>query len=357
MEEQIFETNGVKALVVDDNEVNILVVTTMLEQFNIKVDSAYSGKTSIEKAKKENYDIIFMDYLMPEMDGIEATREIRSLGKVMRPAIIALTANVTNEIKRKFTGAGVDDVMAKPLALEAICYILRKWLPYDKIEDGTKNQFNDGKLYHEELNNVKGIDELKEVLEQVEELDVELGLSHLANHIENYVKILEAAIENIQLAIKRLQQLNASQALVSSMKIEFHSLKGVFVNIGSLVLSDQSYLLELAAGDRDEEYIKDKFNFYIESVENFVMKLSNALKRYGIEKECINAYVPMEPEEYDMYMDDLIYHLKRFEFNELQELSEQLLLASQGTQKEKMKRVTKEIQNFQYEKALELLQA
>ena len=357
MKEQIFKTKGVKALVVDDNEVNILVVATMLEQFNIQVDSAISGKVSVEKVKTNDYDIIFMDYLMPEIDGIEATQMIRKLGKVKRPAIIALTANVTDEIKRKFTGAGVDDVMVKPLALNGICYILQKWLPYDKLEEGMESCLTQKELCTNGIRKVKGIDELKEVLERVEELDVELGLSHLANQMDNYIKILEAVVENIQLAIKRLQQLNASQALVSSMKIEFHSLKGVFVNIGAVSLSDQSYLLEMAAESQDADYIKGKFNSYIETVENFIIKLSDALKRYGVEENCQNTYVPMEQEDYAMYMEDLVYHLKRFEFNELQELSEQLLLASQGEQREKMKKISREIQNFRYEEALELLQA
>lgn len=357
MEEQIFKTKGVKALAVDDNEVNILVVATMLEQFDIQVDSAVSGKGSVEKAKTNDYDIIFMDYLMPEVDGIEATQMIRNLGKIKRPAIIALTANVTDEIKRKFIGAGVDDVMAKPLALNEICYILRKWLPYDKMDEGVESPPNQKQACTNENGKSEGIDELEEALEMVEELNVELGLSHLGNQMDNYIKILEAAVENIQLAIKRLQQLNASQALVSSMKIEFHSLKGVFINIGAVSLSDQSYLLEMAAGNQDADYIKGKFDLYIKTVENFVIKLSDALKRYGVEENCQNTYVPMEQEDYAMYMEDLVYHLKRFEFNELQELSAQLLLASQGEQREVMKQVSREIQNFRYEEALELLQA
>lgn len=354
IDNQIFKIKGVKALVVDDNEVNILVVSTMLEQFDIIVDSAVSGKASIEKVKEKDYDIIFMDYLMPEMDGIEATQTIRDLGKVKRPAIIALTANITDEIKRKFTGAGADDIMTKPMALDAISDSLKKWITYEKLEGVSQTTITvekeDAYIKDDKLS------ELKEVLEQVEELDVELGLSHLANQMDNYIKVLKATFENIQLAVKRLQQLNASQALVSSMKIEFHSLKGVLINIGAVSLSEQSHLLELAAGNQDEEYVKGKIQSYLDTISKFAMKLQSALKKYGVKEYKEDTYIPMEEEDYAMFMDDLIYYLKRFEFNELQSLSEQLFLASYGNQREKMKLVMKEIQNFRYEEALELLQ-
>ena len=71
--ESAFRAEGIKALVVDDNEVNTMVVASMLEQFSIPVTEVYSGKEAIERERLEEFDIIFMDYLMPEMDGIEAT--------------------------------------------------------------------------------------------------------------------------------------------------------------------------------------------------------------------------------------------------------------------------------------------
>ena len=97
--DMFFSAEGKKVMVVDDNEVNSMVVASMLEQFAIQVTEVYSGKDAVEKAKYEDFDVIFMDYLMPEMNGIETTEEIRKLGKVKRPAIIGLSADVTPELK------------------------------------------------------------------------------------------------------------------------------------------------------------------------------------------------------------------------------------------------------------------
>lgn len=127
--ESAFRAEGIKALVVDDNEVNTMVVASMLEQFSIPVTEVYSGKGAIEKERLEEFDIIFMDYLMPEMDGIEATEEIRKLGKAKRPVIVALTANETKELKERFKQAGVDDVMVKPLETGSSLPYFKKMVP------------------------------------------------------------------------------------------------------------------------------------------------------------------------------------------------------------------------------------
>lgn len=105
-EDMFFHADGVKVMVVDDNEVNSMVVASMLEQFHIVVTEVYAGKDAIEKAKYEDFDIIFMDYLMPEMNGIETTEEIRKLGKVKRPVIIGLSADVTPELNLNLVQQG-----------------------------------------------------------------------------------------------------------------------------------------------------------------------------------------------------------------------------------------------------------
>jgi len=121
-------------LVVDDNEFNLKTIIALLSLFNIEVKYATSGKEAIESVKKENFDIIFMDHMMPEMDGIEATNEIRKLGsKYNNLIIIALTANAIYGAKEMFLSNGLNDYISKPVELYDLKNILIKWLPNEKV--------------------------------------------------------------------------------------------------------------------------------------------------------------------------------------------------------------------------------
>lgn len=342
-----FSAKGIKALVVDDNEVNTMVVASMLEQFSIEVTEVYSGKEAIEKERMEDFDIIFMDYLMPEMNGIEATEEIRKLGKVKRPIIVALTANEIDELKGRFEQAGVDDVLVKPLELEAVCQILKKW-----FLDKTVEHYGNSKKDQD-----SGRNALLEAFSEVKELDVEKGLSHLANSASNYIKVIKAAVDNLRSEQNRLSMYRDSQVQVTSMKNCFHSLKGVFLNLGVSRLSNQSQLLELACGNQEEEYIRNSLEEYLQNLEDFTMQLEEALLEYDATytKSCEERYVPISEEEFNECVEALKYYLYRYEFNYLPELTEKLIYATKGEERKKMNQIAKQVQSFQYEEALKIL--
>ncbi|MDE7422504.1 MAG: response regulator [Lachnospiraceae bacterium] len=346
--ETAFRAEGIKALVVDDNEVNTMVVASMLEQFSISVTEVYSGKSAIEKERLEEFDIIFMDYLMPEMNGIEATEEIRKLGKAKRPIIVALTANETNELKGRFKQAGVDDVMVKPLELEAVCHILQKWFPDKTVESFSFSM--------EEQDSGKKA--LLEAFSKIEELDVEKGLSHLANSANNYIKVIKAAVDNIHSERNRLSMYQDSQVQVTSMKNCFHSLKGVFLNLGVSRLSNQSQLFELACGNQEEEYIRKSLEGYLQDLEDFTIQLEEALLEYDATytKSRSERYIPMDEAEFAECVEELKYYLSRYEFNYLPELTEKLVYATKGEERDKMNQIAKQVQCFQYEEALKILQ-
>ncbi|MCI8408393.1 MAG: response regulator [Lachnospiraceae bacterium] len=343
-----FRAEGIKALVVDDNKVNTMVVASMLEQFSIPVTEVYSGKEAIEKERLEEFDIIFMDYLMPEMNGIEATEEIRKLGKTKRPIIVALSANETKELKGRFEQAGVDDVMVKPLGLEAVCRILQKWFPDKTIE-------SDG-CYMKEQDSEKNA--LLDAFSTIDELDVEKGLSHLANSANNYIKVIKAAVDNLHAEQNRLSMYQASQVQVTSMKNCFHSLKGVFLNLGVNRLSNQSQLFELACENQQEEYIRTSLESYLQDLDDFTIQLEEALLKYDATytKSREERYIPISEEEFAECVEELKYYLSRYEFNFLPELTEKLVYATTGSEREKMNQIAKQVQCFQYEEALKMLQ-
>ena len=129
-----FTAPEVKALLVDDIEINLQIAAYMLEIFNINADFVTSGAQAIEKVKKNDYDIIFMDHMMPEMDGIEAAKIIRGLGgSAAEIPIVALTANAVSSAVETFYRNGFDDFLSKPMDEAALAVCLLRRLPPGKI--------------------------------------------------------------------------------------------------------------------------------------------------------------------------------------------------------------------------------
>ena len=117
-----------KVLVVDDSKVNLLVATGLMKKYGMKIDTAMSGKEAIEKVQENDYNIVFMDHMMPEMDGVEAMLAIRDLGvKYVDLPIIALTANALKESKEALLGEGFQDFLAKPINIGELDRVLREW--------------------------------------------------------------------------------------------------------------------------------------------------------------------------------------------------------------------------------------
>ena len=128
------EAPTARVLVVDDIDVNLYVVEAILESYGLQTDLALSGKEALELVQEKDFDLLFMDHMMPVMDGIETAKAIRALGGKYRTIpIIILTANVMEEARAMFREEGMDDFLAKPLESNKMTAILEKWLPKDKI--------------------------------------------------------------------------------------------------------------------------------------------------------------------------------------------------------------------------------
>ncbi len=131
--ETSFYAPDAKILVVDDNEINLHVASAMLEEYGIEAQTADSGARAIAAVRETDFDIIFMDHMMPEMDGLEATRRIRALNeKYARLPVVALTANAIPEARKMFADAGMDDFLSKPIETQKLLAILEKWIPENK---------------------------------------------------------------------------------------------------------------------------------------------------------------------------------------------------------------------------------
>ncbi|MGB2579647.1 CheY-like chemotaxis protein [Elusimicrobium simillimum] len=129
-----FTATRAKVLLVDDIDINLMVAESLLEEYGIQPDTALNGVEALELVKKNDYDLIFMDHMMPEMDGVEATKNIRAMeGKKAFTPVVALTANAVSGAEDMFLASGFNGFLSKPIDKSALAACLVKWLPQSAI--------------------------------------------------------------------------------------------------------------------------------------------------------------------------------------------------------------------------------
>ena len=154
-----FTLPGVRALVVDDEPMNLMVARSVFGRYEMIIDTANSGFEAIEKCGSQDYDLVFMDHMMPKMDGVEAMKRIRSLSDRARKElpIIALTANAVSSAKEMFLSEGFDGFVAKPVDLAELERVLKRVLPKNLFKaeaEEEKTEKNDGTgNYHKSSSN------------------------------------------------------------------------------------------------------------------------------------------------------------------------------------------------------------
>jgi len=135
-DEKMIVAPTAKILVVDDTRINLTVAKALLRPSRIVVDTAESGIEALEKIEKEDYDIVFMDHFMPEMDGVETTIKIRNMDdeRKRNVTVVALTADAMSGVKEELISRGMNDFLTKPIIVNSLNAILKKWIPSEKIE-------------------------------------------------------------------------------------------------------------------------------------------------------------------------------------------------------------------------------
>jgi PAS domain S-box-containing protein len=131
-----FKAPDASVLVVDDNEINLIIASELLKQYGIKADTAQSGEKALRMMDAKRYDLVFMDHMMPDMDGIETTAMIRERGGWLGTVpVVALTANAISGMRDFFLSKGMNDFVSKPIELEILNRVLHTWLPPEKLTE------------------------------------------------------------------------------------------------------------------------------------------------------------------------------------------------------------------------------
>jgi CheY-like chemotaxis protein len=130
-----FKTVGVRVLLVDDHPANLIVAEGMLRQYGIDVTTVTGGREAVEAVKENDFDIVFMDHMMPDVDGIDATGMIRAMDepRFTDLTIIALSANAVSGAKEQFLEAGMNDFLSKPIIINDLHWLLLEYIPHEKV--------------------------------------------------------------------------------------------------------------------------------------------------------------------------------------------------------------------------------
>lgn len=232
-----------KILVVDDIEVNRYVIKNLLKETKIQVADADSGEKCLKMIQSEHFDLIFLDHMMPRMDGIETLKRMKALkdSKCIGMPVIALTSNALAGSKEFYIEVGFDDYLSKPIKQDKLEKLLYEKLPKELLEEYIAESKSDA------------VRQEPEELPQIEGIDWQYAMVHFKDE-----KLMLATLENVYYSLEsqadRLDELSESKSL-EDYRILVHSVKGVTAMSGMTAISGVAAALEQCAADKDEEKI------------------------------------------------------------------------------------------------------
>jgi signal transduction histidine kinase/CheY-like chemotaxis protein/HPt (histidine-containing phosphotransfer) domain-containing protein len=241
-----------RLLVVDDIPTNLKVAEGLMSPYNARIDTCLSGAEAIELVKKNKYDLVFMDHMMPEMDGIEATAAIRAWEKEepsrRQIPIIALTANAVVGMREMFINNGFNDFISKPVDISKMDEILDRWIPREKREEEREKV----KEKREERKEEAG----EGSLPIIPNVDTAKGIALLRGSLKAYKNILSMFCKDVDEQMPKLQIMPEADTLPAFI-IRTHSLKSVSASIGAQELSSKAAELEAAGKVANLDFIRE----------------------------------------------------------------------------------------------------
>ena len=281
-----------RILVVDDNEFNLKAARELLKLLEIDARTASSGKESIDMIKENEFDIVFMDHMMPEMDGIETLRGIRKLGNSYKDLpVIALTANVVHGAKEMFLANGFNGFISKPIEMQKLVRLLLEKLPQEKIiQKSTKEHISN---IPEEITQ----DNFLNVIGNMGEINVEIGLSRMSGAVSIYRDNLEFFFNKLAIECEKMSSsLNGSD--MKNFSISVHSMKSMLSAIGAMDLSQEAMMLETASKEKDIKTCEKEYPDF----NNKLLSLREKLSDVFINKESV---LKKEPGDFDYLRESI----------------------------------------------------
>lgn len=273
-----FKAPDVKILVVDDNALNRKVFSSLLKETQISIFEAPSGAKCLDMIRTDKYDMIFLDHMMPDMDGVETIGRIKTMDNHLNAdtPIIMLTANAVGSSQEEYRHAGFDAYLSKPIFSKDLEKIIRVYVPAYKI------------LMNEKSMN-GALEDLKS-LPAIKGIDWDEAITHLPTPevlfttLSEFVKTIDSEADALVNLERNLEQ----QDNIDMFRIKIHALKGTAAMIGADMLSNSAKELEMAAKDKEYSHIHKKFPAVIAYYRGFKDKLQMFAEKDEIKEKKID---------------------------------------------------------------------
>ncbi|MCI5740014.1 MAG: ATP-binding protein [Lachnospiraceae bacterium] len=337
-----------KLLVVDDNQMNLNVMKGLLKRTEMQVDLVLSGKEALEAVTKTSYDVILMDHMMPEMDGVEALHRLRKLKENQNPQakVIVLTANAAIGSREEYLKMGFDDYLSKPIEAMNLENMIKKYLPKELVHEIEE--------VVEETQNLEEIEFLEEKLRPFG-IHLKQGLIYVEGELEQYVDMVKLFLRQSEARKEKMRGF-LKEGNTEEYTIEVHALKSNGKMIGSRKMSELAYEMEIQGRNGKLEYLRQnqaKLEEGWEELEQGLRILMEEQQKTVMEE----TVETMTPEEVQVRVERLRNAIEEMDVEVAQEELETLLCGEmEQSQKERFMQVRNCLEEFSYQEALEILE-
>jgi len=365
----------VKVLVVDDEPMNLMVAEGIFKDYQMEVTTSGSGIEAIELCKKEDFDLIFLDHMMPGMDGVETLKQLQKIyadsGKVH--TFIAFTANAVSGAREMFLREGFDEFVSKPIESLEMERVLRKVLPKSAIEFVDENDVKRSKQQKNKKHNAEEEHfEEKPVREEASEesggltrlknagFNINTGIQYCKNDMEFYEEVLIKFAQNAAGKAAEINDFYVKKDF-GNYQIRVHALKSSAKMIGADSLSEMARKAEEAAKNHNAEYIgehhEEILNGYSETAKHILDALDTG-ENGSVQEEPENR-TEISTDELVRQLEELKETLDTFEADKAEKMiSEMSGFIHQGiTTKELLHDVRQDVEDFELGAASEKTEA
>ncbi|RKI93264.1 response regulator [Parablautia intestinalis] len=337
----MFTAPGVKVLIVDDNVINRKVARGFLKNYSFDLDEAESGPEAIELVRATRYDLIFMDHMMPGMDGIEAVEIIRTKcgENGTAPVIVALTANAMEGMRELFLEHGFQDFIAKPLDRRELNRLLLRQVP-EKYRQSTDAESESRPLNPETF--------------RIDGVDMNVAMQYYSGDEAGFVDLLDLYCADGKRKTRLLCELVESDIL--RYQIEVHGLKSASANIGAMDVSNIARAQENAAAQGEREFILEQFPLLMAKYETLLANIEQFLEKYRQDNDVKEKLPGIPIGELRKQTETALEELKHFRSRECAEKVEAILLHELPKEmQERFGQIQEQLRLYEDDNAEELL--
>ncbi len=341
--ECLFQTRDARVLLIDDNEVNLMVAANLLKLYGIEVEQAISGEQGISKLKLNDFDIVFVDHIMPGMDGVDTVRAIRAMGgRFATQVLLMLSANVMPESRKLFIKAGAQDMLAKPVELPKLSQLLRTYLPPEKC------------LSKQNLPAGSGF--LQARLQQIVQALAPLELSRTERLLENeridevdaYLMELQDALVELEPLLRRISACVSKFSRQWTLRAPLRKLGVLLERIGERRLAAHTGMLRLSLDQGDSAFVRENLRSLSQKLERFYARLRTALQ------EC-DATVVSKSEDVRL-LEQIREMLLTYQYADALDLFAALRAVCTQAERARVEQLNTHLQAFEYRSALEIVE-